>query len=332
MSSLKVVFAGTPEFASEILSMIIQAKYEVVLVMTQPDRPGGRGLKLQQSPVKQAALYHQIPVLQPHSLKLDSKYSEEAYDAKQVLETSTFDVMVVAAYGLILPKWLLDLGARVSPLGCINVHASLLPRWRGAAPIQRAILAGDQQTGTCIMRMAEGLDTGPIILQEALTISAQDTAGVLHGKLALQGGKLLNEVLNGLSCGQVFKLQEQANEGVIYAQKILKEEAKIDWKKDAVEIDRLIRAFSPSPGAYTYLNQALLKIGLSENILRAVSSNDQGLAGQIIQIDEDGILVAGQRGVLRILEVQRPGAKKISAALFAKTYHLEVGQCFSSDP
>ena len=232
MSSLKVVFAGTPEFAAEILGIIIQAKYEVVLVMTQPDRPGGRGLKLQQSPVKQTALYHQIPVLQPHSLKLDSKYSEEAFYAKQVLETSTFDVMVVAAYGLILPKWLLDLGARASPLGCINIHASLLPRWRGAAPIQRAILAGDQQTGTCIMRMAEGLDTGPIILQEALTISAQDTAGLLHGKLALQGGKLLNEVLNGLFCGQVFKLQEQANAGVIYAQKILKEDESLyKWFK-----------------------------------------------------------------------------------------------------
>jgi methionyl-tRNA formyltransferase len=328
MKQLKIVFAGTPEFAAIILDSLEKSKHQVIAVMTQPDRASGRGLKVLPSLVKQKALMMDIPILQPTSLKLDGAFATEALIAKTQIESLEFDVMIVAAYGLILPKWLLSLVEEKNDLGCINVHASLLPRWRGAAPIHRAIWAGDEQTGTCIMKMAQGLDTGPIIAQETMLIQSLDTTETLHDRLASQGARVLIEVLDRLAKHEKFELIEQDQSGITYAEKIRKEEAKIEWNQEAHQIDRQIRALNPSPGAFTTLNQELVKIWLSENISHRWEKNQISQPGEILEVDDYGISVAGNHGVVRLLEVQKAGSKKMSASQFVKNMQLKPGQVF----
>lgn len=328
MKQLKIIFAGTPEFAAIILEALEKSSHQVIAVMTQPDRASGRGLKVLPSLVKQKALIMDIPILQPTSLKLDGAFATEAMNAKAQIESLDFDVMIVAAYGLILPKWLLSLVEEKNELGCINVHASLLPRWRGAAPIHRAIWAGDELTGTCIMKMAQGLDTGPIIAKETMQIQSLDTTETLHDRLASQGARVLIEVLDRLAKHEKFELIEQDQSGITYAEKIRKEEAKIEWNQEAHQIDRQIRALNPSPGAFTTLNQEIVKIWLSENISHRWEKNQISQPGEILEVDDYGIIVAGNHGVVRLLEVQKAGAKKISATQFVKNMQLKPGQVF----
>ena len=328
MKKLKIVFAGTPEFAAIILGELVQSSHAVVGVMTQPDRPAGRGLKVLPSLVKQRAQELKIPVMQPTSLKLDGKYGQEAENTKTQLEQLEFDVMIVAAYGLILPQWVLDLVESRHPLGCINVHASLLPRWRGAAPIHRAIWAGDEVTGTCIMKMALGLDTGPIITQERMPIQSLDTTATLHDRLAAQGARILLEILDRAASQEQIEITEQDLIGVTYAEKIKKEEAKINWNQPANLTDRQIRALNPSPGAITTLNSEIVKVWLSENISHRWPKDANLKPGQVLELDEFGISVAGADGVVRLLEIQKAGSKRVSATLFAKNVQLKKGQFF----
>jgi methionyl-tRNA formyltransferase len=325
---LKIVFAGTPEFAATILDAIQDSEHQLVCVLTQPDRPSGRGLKVLPGPVKQRAIAMGVDILQPHSLKLDGIFSEQAQSVKTYLENLQFDIMVVAAYGLILPQWLLTLVEKRNPLGCINVHASLLPRWRGAAPIHRAIWAGDQETGTCIMKMAIGLDTGPIITQETMTIQSLDTTETLHDRLAAQGARLLLEVLGKLEDFAKKPLLEQSEVGITYAEKIKKEEAKIDWNQTAGVVDRQIRALNPTPGASTSLDEEIYKIWLSEDISHQWKKTSNLLPGQIIEMSDIGISVQTGDGVIRLLEIQKAGAKRMSAAQFYKANQIKLGQVF----
>ena len=241
---MRVIFAGTPEFARVALARLLAAGFTVPLVLTQPDRPAGRGMKLQASPVKQCALDHGIAVAQPRSLRLDGKYPEDAAAARDALLAAQADVMVVAAYGLILPQWVLDMPAK----GCLNIHASLLPRWRGAAPIHRAIEAGDAETGVTIMQMDAGLDTGDMLLVEKTPIAPTDTTAVLHDCLADLGGRMIVEALELAACGGLQPVPQPA-EGVTYAHKIEKAESEIDWSLPAHVIGQRIRAFDPFPGA-----------------------------------------------------------------------------------
>ena len=245
---MKVAFAGTPEFARVALAAIHGAGHEVPLVMTQPDRPAGRGLKLQASPVKQFAQAHGLPLAQPRSLRLDGKFPEDAAAARAALDKAAPDVMVVAAYGLILPPWVLAQPRR----GCLNIHGSLLPRWRGAAPIQRAIEAGDAETGITVMQMDAGLDTGAMLLAEALPIAPTDTSATLHDRLAALGARLINQALALLAQG-ALQPRPQPAEGVTYAHKIEKAEGAVDWSLPATQIERRIRAFDPFPGASSAL-------------------------------------------------------------------------------
>jgi len=328
MKQLKIIFAGTPEFAAIILNALEKSNHLVIAVMTQPDRASGRGLKVLPSLVKQKALQMKIPILQPTSLKLDGTFANEALSTQKQIESLDFDVLIVAAYGLILPKWLLSFVETKNALGCINVHASLLPRWRGAAPIHRAIWAGDEQTGTCIMKMAQGLDTGAIIAKETMQIQSLDTTGTLHDRLASQGARVLLEVLDKLANQEKFDLMEQDEAGITYAEKIKKEEARIEWSQDANKIDRQIRALNPSPGAFTTLNQEIIKIWMSENISHRWKNNQISQPGEILEVDEFGISVAGNQGVVRLLEVQRAGSKRISASQFVKNMQLKPGLVF----
>ena len=326
---MKVVFAGTPPFAAHALKEIHQSGHEIVLVMTQPDRPAGRGMKLQPSAVKQTALDLNLQIIQPTSLKLDGKYSVEALAAKDVLENTDFDVMVVAAYGLILPQWTLSLAERKPRAGCLNIHASLLPRWRGAAPIQRAIWSGDEKTGTCIMQMDVGLDTGAVALCEELPIYSFDTTTTLHDKLAIQGGRLIVDALSEIATRGQLKLTPQPDAGITYAEKILKEEAQIDWGKDAQWIDRQIRALNPMPGAWTKWQGDILKVWFSELISKEVVGESSNIPGQVIGIDDLGVIIACGRGSVRLQELQKAGGKRINALQFAKQNNLSIGDKLS---
>ncbi|MGB3071776.1 MAG: methionyl-tRNA formyltransferase [Ottowia sp.] len=325
---MKVAFAGTPEFASVALERLHAAGFTIPLVLTQPDRPAGRGMKLQASPVKQFAQAHGIPVVQPRSLRLDGKYPEEAQAARAALEAADADVLVVAAYGLILPQWVLD--GVPSPregrrwLGCLNIHASLLPRWRGAAPIHRAIEAGDAQTGVTIMQMDAGLDTGDMLLLEKLPIGARDTTATLHDKLAVLGGRLIVEALEIAACGG-FKPVPQPSEGITYAHKIEKNEANIDWSLPVAEIERRIRAFDPFPAASTVAHGTPLKVWQAQ-VQTQEDAAAKGDAGRIRSIDDTGISVQCGSGVLRLTELQRPGGKRLPVADFLRGFPLEAGE------
>jgi methionyl-tRNA formyltransferase len=316
---LKLVFAGTPEFAAVALAALHQAGHEVVLVLSQPDRPAGRGMKLQASPVKQFALAHHMPVAQPRSLRLDGKYAEDAQAAQQTLAAAGADAMVVAAYGLILPQWVLDLPR----LGCFNIHASLLPRWRGAAPIHRAIEAGDSHTGISIMQMDAGLDTGDMLLVQSLPIWPTDSTGSLHDRLASLGGELMVQALSLAAQGSLQPVK-QPLEGITYASKIDKSEATIDWTQSAQTICQRVRAFNPFPGASTQLNGEVLKIWAAQ-----VSDDSVPLSpscGEIIALAQTGIAVAAINSVVTITEIQRPGGKRLSAADFLRGNPVQVGQ------
>ncbi|MYM31032.1 methionyl-tRNA formyltransferase [Duganella sp. CY15W] len=313
---MKVIFAGTPEFAAVALQSLHEAGFEIPLVLTQPDRPAGRGMQLQPSAVKQYAVKHGIEVLQPLSLRTDSKdpqRAEEAKAAHQRLLSTPYDVMVVAAYGLILPRSTLD----IKP--CINIHGSLLPRWRGAAPIHRAIEAGDSETGITIMEMEEGLDTGPMLLIERIAIDDSDTTGSLHDKLAALGGKMIVEALNKMQ-HQQLEAVVQPEEGVNYAAKISKEEATLDFTQSAVDISRKIRAFNPFPGAHGSVNGTVIKLWGAE----VLDGGSKSPAGTVLAADaQHGIVVACGTGSLRLTELQKPGGKRLPAAEFIKGFPLE---------
>jgi len=310
---MKVVFAGTPEFAASALRALVAAGYSVPLVLTQPDRPAGRGMQLQASAVKQVALEHGIEVLQPLSLRMDSKDPQRAAEATAAharLVALDYDVMVVAAYGLILPRSTLALAP------CINIHGSLLPRWRGAAPIHRAIESGDSETGVTIMGMEEGLDTGPMMLIEALPIEDSDTTGSLHDKLAALGARMIVGALQRLEKGEL-PATPQPEQGVTYAAKISKEEARLDFALPALDLWRKVRAFNPFPGAQGTVDGTVIKIWKAE------PAQASGAPGQVLTADAQGIVVACGTGALRLLELQKPGGKRLAAAEFLKGFTLE---------
>ena len=311
---MKVVFAGTPEFAACALRALIDAGFEIPLVLTQPDRPAGRGMQLQASAVKQVAAAHGIEVLQPLSLRMDSKDPQRAAEAAEAharLLALDYDVMVVAAYGLILPRSTLD----IKP--CINIHGSLLPRWRGAAPIHRAIESGDSHTGVTIMQMEEGLDTGPMLLIESLPILDTDTTGTLHDKLAAMGGRMIVETLNKMAAG-ALPATPQPEAGVSYAAKISKEEAKLDLSRPAVELARKVRAFNPFPGAHAQAGGTTIKIWNAQAV------DGTGRPGDVLSADaQGGIVVACGEGALRLTELQKPGGKRLAAGEFLKGSSLD---------
>ena len=317
---MRVIFAGTPEFARVALARLLAAGFTVPLVLTQPDRPAGRGMKLQASPVKQCALDHGIAVAQPRSLRLDGKYPEDAAAARDALLAAQADVMVVAAYGLILPQWVLDMPAK----GCLNIHASLLPRWRGAAPIHRAIEAGDAATGVTIMQMDAGLDTGDMLLVEKTPIAPTDTTAVLHDRLADLGGRMIVEALELAACGGLQPVPQPA-EGVTYAHKIEKAESEIDWSLPAHVIGQRIRAFDPFPGASTALQGEAIKVWGYEIDSYQRLSNER--CGQILASGPEGVTVAcGEGGALRLTTLQRAGGKRLPVADFLRGFPLTVGQ------
>jgi len=318
---VKVVFAGTPEFARVALQALKEAGFEVVLVLTQPDRPAGRGMKLQASPVKAYALEQGWPVAQPRSLRLDGKYPDDAASAQAALQAAGADAMVVAAYGLILPQWVLD----TPRLGCLNIHASLLPRWRGAAPIHRAIEAGDADTGVTIMQMDAGLDTGDMLLTEALPIGEDSTAR-LHDRLAALGGRLIVQALRQAEAGTLQPVAQPA-EGITYAHKIEKAEAALDWTLPAEALARRIRAFDPFPGGLAVLEGESLKLWAAQ-ALPASTAPAAEAPGSVLAAGAEGIDVATGRGVLRLTQLQRAGGRRLPAAEFLRGFDVKAGQVF----
>ena len=313
-ASLRVIFAGTPDFARAALERLHAAGCAIPLVLTQPDRPAGRGMKLQASPVKQFAQEHDMAVAQPRSLRLDGKYPQDAAQARDAIAAAGADVMVVAAYGLILPAWVLQ----APRLGCLNIHASLLPRWRGAAPIHRAIEAGDARTGVTIMQMDEGLDTGDMLLTRELPIEATDTTGSLHDKLAALGADLIVQALGQAAEGALQPVPQPAA-GVTYAHKIEKAQAQIDWSLPAAVIERRVRAFDPFPGAATHLGAEALKVW------RCELAQGQGAPGCVLEAGDGGIVVACGQGALRLTQLQRAGGKRLAAADLLRGFAIERG-------
>jgi methionyl-tRNA formyltransferase len=307
---VKIIFAGTPQFAACALEALIQ-QHEILAVLTQPDRPAGRGMQLAISPVKKLALQHSIPVLQPATLKVG--------EVQKQLANYQADVMVVAAYGLILPLTVLT----QPRLGCLNIHASLLPRWRGAAPIQRAILAGDQETGITIMQMDEGLDTGEMLLKKFCPIAADDTSQTLHDKLSTLGAQAITETLHSLAQG---KLPAEAQDGTQanYAAKLSKAEAQLDWTQSAEQLQRAVRAYNPAPVAYTTLNGVPIKVWQAS--LVAAGRSD---AGTVLAINKSGIQVACGQGALNLEILQRPNGKPMPSSQFTQGFTIKVGDRFA---
>ncbi|OFN26319.1 methionyl-tRNA formyltransferase [Neisseria sp. HMSC077D05] len=305
---MKVIFAGTPDFAAAALKAIAAAGFEIPLVLTQPDRPKGRGMQLAPSPVKQAALELGLRVAQPEKLRNNA-------EALQMLKEVEADVMVVAAYGLILPQDVLDTPKH----GCLNIHASLLPRWRGAAPIQRAIEAGDAETGVCIMQMDIGLDTGDVVSEHSYAIQPTDTANEVHDALMNLGAAAIVADLQQLKAEGRLKSVKQPEEGVTYAQKLSKEEARINWNESAAAIERKIRAFNPVPAAWVEYQGKPMKIWRAEVV------EQQGRAGEVLSCSADGLVVACSENALKITELQPSGSKRMPIAAFAAGHKIEVG-------
>jgi methionyl-tRNA formyltransferase len=309
---MRVAFAGTPAFAAAALAKILAAGFEVPLVLTQPDRPAGRGMKLQASAVKQLAHRHGLAVAQPRSLRLDGKVPDDATAAHAALRDARPDVLVVAAYGLILPAAVLTLPR----WGCLNIHASLLPRWRGAAPIQRAIEAGDTHTGITIMQMDEGLDTGAMLLAEALPITGDDTAATLHDRLAGLGARLIVQALQSRP-----PAVPQPADGVSYARKIEKAEGAIDWTEAATAIERRVRAFDPFPGVSLGVRGERLKLWRAR-----VTPWSEGVPGEVVLLGKEQIVVRCGEGALDLRTMQRPGGVRIDAASWLRDAALALGQ------
>ena len=305
---MKVIFAGTPDFAAAALKAIAAAGFEIPLVLTQPDRPKGRGMQLAPSPVKQAALELGLRVAQPEKLRNNA-------EALQMLKEVEADVMVVAAYGLILPQDVLDTPKH----GCLNIHASLLPRWRGAAPIQRAIEAGDAETGVCIMQMDIGLDTGGVVSEHRYAIQPTDTANEVHDALMNLGAAAIVADLQQLKAEGRLKSVKQPEEGVTYAQKLSKEEARINWNESAAAIERKIRAFNPVPAAWVEYQGKPMKIWRAEVV------EQQGREGEVLSCSADGLVVACGENALKITELQPSGSKRMPIAAFAAGHKIEVG-------
>jgi len=316
---MRLAFAGTPEFARVAVARLHAAGVEIALVLTQPDRPAGRGMKVTPSPVKAFALANGIAVAQPRGLRLDGRFADDAAAAREALVTATADAIVVAAYGLILPPWLLAMPRH----GCINIHASLLPRWRGAAPIQRAIEAGDDVTGVTIMQMDAGLDTGPMLLAEAVGIGADESAGALQARLAALGGNLVIAALEGLA-GSRLVARPQPETGVTYAAKISKAEATIDWREPAVAIERRLRAFDPAPGARSVLG------GEAITCWRGVVRPGGGAPGEIVAVDGAALTVACGEGRLALTELQRAGGRRMAAEALLRGWAPRVGARFTA--
>jgi methionyl-tRNA formyltransferase len=308
---MKIIFAGTPHFAASALAALLK-EHQVVAVLTQPDRPAGRGMRLAASPVKQLALQHGLPVLQPDTLKTE--------EIQRVLAALNADVMVVAAYGLILPKAVLQLPR----YGCLNIHASLLPRWRGAAPIQRAILAGDKDTGITIMQMDEGLDTGDMLLRNVCPIAANDTGQTLHDKLAELGASSILESLRLLQEHRLVPVS-QDSDAACYAAKLAKSEAQIDWRQDARQIERAVRAYNPFPVCHATLNGVMIKIWQA-----GLCADRQDDPGRVLAVDKHGITVACGKDALGLEVLQRPGGKAQSAAQFLQAMPIKAGDHFSA--
>jgi methionyl-tRNA formyltransferase len=308
---MRLIFAGTPEFAAVALESLIAAGHDIPLVLTQPDRPAGRGLKPKPSPVKALAQRHGLTVAAPESLR--------DLAVQEFLRKFNPEVMVVAAYGLILPRAVLDL----PPRGCLNIHASLLPRWRGAAPIARAILAGDRETGITIMQMDEGLDTGPCLLAKAIPILETDTAATLHDRLAALGARAIVEALAELDRLTPVPQDERF---ATYAPKLSKAEAALDWRLPAAELARRVRAYNPYPVAYTWLAGERLRLWF------AVPEAGHGEPGEILAVDRDGLWVACGEGVLRVTELQREGGRRLTAGNFAASGNLRPGARFLVHP
>lgn len=303
----RIAFAGTPEFAARALDALATFDCDIPLVLTQPDRPAGRGMKLMPSPVKQRALAHGLTVAQPDTLKTP--------ELRAPLVEAAPDLLVVVAYGLLLPRAVLD----IPRLGCINIHASLLPRWRGAAPIHRAIEAGDARTGITLMQMDEGLDTGPMLAERTVDIAADDTTATLHDRLASTGAQLLIDTLPALLAGRVTAVPQPAD-GACYAAKIGKAEAALDFRRPAVELDRAIRALNPFPGALMTVDGTPIKLW------QARVEPASGEPGRILAVSDDGVVIACGEGALRVTELQKPGGKRLPAADFLHGHPLVVGQ------
>jgi methionyl-tRNA formyltransferase len=306
---MKIAFAGTPEFAAIALRALLSAGFEVPLVLTQPDRPAGRGMQLQPSAVKQVALTHHIPVDQPERLRTPEQQA--------ALAACGADVLIVAAYGLILPQAVLDLPR----LGCLNIHGSLLPRWRGAAPIHRAIEAGDTETGITIMQMDAGLDTGPMLLRHALPILPDDTTATLHDKLATLGGKMLVTALRQLEQGALTATL-QPEEGVTYAHKIDKAESALDFRQPSDVLARKLRAFDPFPGGAASTEGTNLKLWAGQAIAGS------GEPGTVLSADAEGVVIACGTGALRLTVLQKPGSKRLPAGDFLRGFDLAIGTHF----
>lgn len=319
---MRVIFAGTPEFARVALAHLHEAGFDIPLVLTQPDRPAGRGMKLQASAVKQWAQTQQIPVAQPRSLRLDGKYPEDAAAARAAIETARADVMVVAAYGLILPQWVLDLPR----LGCLNIHGSVLPRWRGAAPIHRAIEAGDAETGVTIMQMDAGLDTGDMLLKQTLPINPQDTTESLHDALAALGARMIVQALQQAQTGALQGVA-QAADGICYAHKIDKREAALDWTQPAATLARRVRAFNPFPVASSVLGGETIKFWR----VQALPPHSRAAQpGEVIAVSAEGVDIATASGVLRATRLQKAGGKPLEVADFLHGFALHPGQIFAA--
>lgn len=307
---MKIIFAGTPQFAASALTELMK-EHQIVAVLTQPDRPSGRGMQFTASPVKQLALQQGLPVMQPASLKTE--------ESQQAIAKLDADVMVVAAYGLILPKAVLEMPRR----GCLNIHASLLPRWRGAAPIQRAILAGDPETGITIMQMDEGLDTGDMLVKMSCPIAANETAQSLHDKLSKLGAQAIIETLQAMTNGKLHP-EKQDSQLATYAAKLVKTEARLDWTRDALQLERAVRGYFPYPTAYANFGDTTIKI-----MRASLGSGGKAEPGTVVAVNKDRISVACGSGVLALELLQKPSGKALSVAQFIQGFPIKTGDRFS---